>query len=108
MDTGIEAGSPWWTYKVENWHHTSDLVCMLPPSHYSDLSATFRTVVLVPKSDRCADIIEFPENIVNYATRVREMRPGSGVRSFLALCHGPKEEWSLVLFTWEHSTTMDN
>ncbi|KAL6996487.1 hypothetical protein U1Q18_006620 [Sarracenia purpurea var. burkii] len=95
VDPCLKNGSAWWTYKVENVHNTSDLVCTLPPSHYSDLSAIIRSCFLVPDAANCCkDIITFPQPPEDYGTRMREFHPGYCVRSFLALCHGPEEEWS--------------
>ncbi|CAH9147137.1 unnamed protein product [Cuscuta epithymum] len=48
IDPHVTAGSPRWTYKVKNIYGTCDLACILPPSHYSELSAILRTVLLVP------------------------------------------------------------
>lgn len=95
VDVRIKTGSPWWTYKVVNESNTSDLICTLPPTHYSDQSAVLRTVFLTPDDEHCCfDIIHHPADFIDYGTRAREVPPGTCTRSFLALCHGPEEEWS--------------
>lgn len=85
----VKLGSVWWMYSVQNIHDTSDLGYILPPSHYSDLSIIVRSVFLFP--DKSSN---YSEEATNYDIQHREMCPGYNIRSFLALCHGPKEEWS--------------
>ncbi|XP_073018254.1 uncharacterized protein [Primulina eburnea] len=96
IDPRVKTGSSWWTYKVKNFHDTHDLICTLPPSLYSDLSAIIRSVFLIPKleSNECKDVVQPPADAKDYGTRLKDVIPGSAVRSFLALCHGPEEEWS--------------
>nr|WKB12160.1 coat protein 2 [Allium deltapartitivirus] len=95
VDTRIKHGSAWWTFKVENAYGTSDLVGILPPSHYSDLSAQLRALFLhCDEDDKCQDIIKLDANTATYTTKLRDFLPGFNVRTFLALIHAPKNEWT--------------
>ncbi|ABC73695.1 putative coat protein [Fragaria chiloensis cryptic virus] len=89
-------GTAWWSYKIHNDHGTSDLVCLLPPTNYSPLAVATRMLFLATQddSDECTDFIEWPEDLGDYGTQLKEAPPNSNVRAFLALCHGPLEEWS--------------
>lgn len=96
VDTNIKKGSSWWTYRVHNAHGTTDLQCLMPPTNYSELAVTLRMLFLATEADAdtCVDIVDWAPDLVDYGTHLRETPPNSNVRAFLALCHGPKEEWS--------------
>jgi len=97
VDTRLKTGTAWWTYKVRNLIETTDLICLLPPSHYSDLSAQLRACFLAEVYEdplHCKDIIAIDEEAPTFGTKFRELPIGYNIRVFLALCHGPEEEWS--------------
>ncbi|ABV89763.1 unknown [Rosa multiflora cryptic virus] len=96
VDPHIKSGSAWWTYKLNNAHGTTDLVCTIPPTNYSDLGVALRSLFLATAadSDECSEIIAWPEGTADFGTNLRENPPNSNIRAFLALCHGPLEEWS--------------
>ncbi|DAZ87293.1 TPA_asm: coat protein [Arceuthobium sichuanense virus 6] len=96
IDPNNKLGSAWWTLKVSNQHATTDLLCTLPQSHYSDHSVVLRQLFLVTpqgSSQPSDDIVNFGQNHENYGYRAKAVRPASNVRAFLALCHAPTEEW---------------
>lgn len=65
IDSKLTAGSAWWTYIVRNVHHTSDLVCTLPPLHYSYQTAVLRSVYMAPTSiddPTVANIVKVPKD----------------------------------------------
>ncbi|KAI3519653.1 hypothetical protein L1887_08868 [Cichorium endivia] len=87
VDYNVKSGSPWWTFKVLNLEKTTDLVCTLPRSHYSDLDAILRSVFCFadPASSECKDIIKLPAGTGDYGTLMHCMEPGFNARSFFAL-----------------------
>jgi len=97
VDPVMKKGTSWWTYQVSNSDNTTDLTCILPPSLYTPLSAQIRSLFLATKenSTECSDIISFTgKTIVSFGVRLCEAPPNTNVRTFLALSHGPLEEWS--------------
>lgn len=98
VDTRQKTGTPWWTYRIQVVNDTADLVCMIPASHYTDLSADLRLLFLSTQGEekKFEQLIIFPDAYkkLDYGTRDREERSGSNIRTFLALCHGPEEEWT--------------
>lgn len=92
----LKNGTAWWTYKATTVHKKNNLECILPPSHYSDLSAQLRAVFLHRKDviGSVDQIVKLPEDCAVFATRLKEQTAGSNLRAFQALCHGYDEEWS--------------
>lgn len=98
VDPNLKKGSAWWTYRLTNSEGTTDLLCAMPPTCYSDLAAAIRMLFLAtsdePDDTTCSEIFNWPDNMNDFGTHLRESPPNSNTRAFLALCQGPKEEWS--------------
>lgn len=98
IDSWLKTGSAWWVYIVRNVHHTLHLATITLPERCSPV----RSVYMAPTSidePTVTNIVKMLEDSPNYGVRMREM-PGSNVRSFLALCHAPEEEWSYGASWW--------
>ncbi|QCD86406.1 hypothetical protein DEO72_LG3g928 [Vigna unguiculata] len=95
VDAEIGKGSAWWTYKVEVILSTTDFLCTLPRSHYSDMSALLRMLFLSGSEEsHPEDVVTFADNTTTYGTLVHRLTTGFNSRTILALIHSPSEECS--------------
>nr|CAH2618751.1 putative coat protein 2 [Conifer deltapartitivirus]CAI5383951.1 putative coat protein 2 [Conifer deltapartitivirus] len=93
--TQARSGSAWWTYKVIQNNDLQDLVCTLPPCHYTMHSANLRGVFLSDaKPDRVYQIISFDRLTDDYGTMLRECGDGYNIRAMSALCHTRDEDYN--------------
>nr|CAH2618861.1 putative coat protein 2 [Japanese plum-yew deltapartitivirus]CAI5383909.1 putative coat protein 2 [Japanese plum-yew deltapartitivirus] len=95
VNINLKNGSPWWTYKVLKNAEKLDLVCPLPPLHYSPHSASVRAIFLkLSEKIEDDDIIAVDNLTLDYGTMLREAGIGYNVRAFQALCHAPERDWN--------------
>ncbi|KAG2390763.1 uncharacterized protein HKW66_Vig0252990 [Vigna angularis] len=94
VDAGVKTGSAWWTFKLEVIFGSADLICTLPRSHYSDMSAQLRMLFIAgDETHPPEDIVSLPATYNNFGTLASLITKQYNSRTFLAIIHGPKEEW---------------
>lgn len=91
----LKIGSAWWTFKVEKQQNTVDLICTLPPLHYTPHSVATRSLFLdtsnVPTDMQIIKLDNFKSD---YGSYMREGGIGYSIRAFHALCQAPEEDWN--------------
>nr|CAH2618750.1 putative coat protein 2 [Conifer deltapartitivirus]CAI5383871.1 putative coat protein 2 [Conifer deltapartitivirus] len=93
--TQARSGSAWWTYKVVQNCGLQDLVCTLPPCHYTMHSANLRGVFLSDSNPvKDYQIINLSKLTDDYGTMLRECGNGYNVRAMSALCHTRDEDYN--------------
>nr|CAH2618889.1 putative coat protein 2 [Port Orford cedar deltapartitivirus]CAI5383879.1 putative coat protein 2 [Port Orford cedar deltapartitivirus] len=91
----LKVGSAWWTLKVEKQRNTVDLICTLPPLHYTPQSVATRALFLdTSKAPADTQIIKTDNLPLDYGSYLREGGMGYNIRAFHALCQAPEEDWN--------------